>query len=170
MKVILQEADIKKIVYNISLNIEDYLRTHHYGKIPIFTCILNGGFMFYSDLVKSLNFPIKCDFLRATSYKGSKQTDVKVTKYPESPIHNEIIFLVDDILDSGNTMKFLINEYRARGAMDVIPVTLITRKSSPKFNNHICGIEVGDEWLSGYGMDDKEFTSRNFKYIMEINR
>lgn len=165
---LLNKQEIEEQVFWISISIGEYLRSKNYNKIPIFTCILNGGFFFYADLIKNLNFELKCDFLRASSYIGTQNKEVKITKYPELSIKGEVIFLVDDILDSGNTMNFLIKEYRRREALDVIPVTLIKRESSPIIDNLICGKTIGSEWLSGYGMDNSSGTDRNRNYIYYI--
>ena len=71
----------------------------------VLVCILNGGFMFFSDLVKQITIPIEIDFIRCKSYFGRKQGDLVVSKDLETKIKGKHVYLVDDILDSGNTMK-----------------------------------------------------------------
>ena len=92
----------------LAKNISD---EHRGDKTPVvMVCVLNGGFMFYTELVKSLSIDIECDFVRVKSYVSkNKQGDIQITKDLETPIKGKHVYLVDDIYDSGNTMNALID-------------------------------------------------------------
>ena len=100
-----QQIEIRTRI--LAKNISD---EHRGDKTPVvMVCVLNGGFMFYTELVKALTTDIECDFVRVKSYVSkNNQGDIKITKDLEIPIKGKHVYLVDDIYDSGNTMKALI--------------------------------------------------------------
>ena len=87
--------------------IADLINQKQHDKPPVFICVLNGAFMFFTDLVKQVG---KCeiDFIRAKSYEGITQSEVKIIKSCELQLIDKDVYLIDDIYDSGNTMKALI--------------------------------------------------------------
>jgi hypoxanthine phosphoribosyltransferase len=79
------------------------------GSPIIMVGLLNGAFMFYSELVKYMEVDVECDFMRVKSYIAkNKQGDIQITKDLETPIKGKHVYIVDDILDSGNTMAKVI--------------------------------------------------------------
>ena len=111
----------------------------------VLVCILNGGFMFFSDLVKQINIPIEVDFIRCKSYYGKKQGDLVVTKDLETKIKNKHIYLVDDILDSGNTMKAVSKFFlQIKEPKTITPVAAIYKENFGDFDKvlHILKQEI----------------------------
>ena len=163
-----KELDIQIKILAKKINDE-----HRNDPVPVvLVCILNGGFMFFSDLVKQINIPIEIDFIRCKSYLGRQQGDLVVTKDLETKIKNKHVYLVDDILDSGNTMKAVSKFLQVKEPKSIIPVVAIYKKSLD-FDNvlHILKQEtdsVFDPWYIGYGMDDEKGHNRNLGTIYTI--
>jgi hypoxanthine phosphoribosyltransferase len=134
---------------------------------PVFICVLNGAFMFFTDLVKQVG---KCeiDFIRAKSYEGYNQTEIQIIKSCELELIDKDIYLIDDIYDSGNTMKALIKHLSGEKAKSITPITLF-KKWHSSHPDLIHGFELTDEhWLIGYGLDASDGTQRNLTYIKGI--
>ena len=101
-----------------------------------FICVLNGGFMFFSDLVKKISYPIKIDFIQCKSYNDNQQQELEINKDIDSDIRDHSVFIVDDILDSGNTMKHLKTHLKYHGAKDIHTVTAIHKENVDFPNNY----------------------------------
>jgi len=163
-----KELDIQIKILAKKINDE-----HRNDSVPVvLVCILNGGFMFFSDLVKQINIPIEVDFIRCKSYLGRQQGDLVVTKDLETKIKNKHIYLVDDILDSGNTMKAVSKFLQVKEPKTVTPVVAIYKESGD-FDKvfHILKQDTDsmfDPWYIGYGMDDEKGHNRNLSTIYTI--
>ena len=160
-----KELDIQIKILAKKINDE-----HRNTSVPVvLVCILNGGFMFFSDLVKQINIPIEIDFIRCKSYLGRQQGDLVVTKDLETKIKNKHVYLVDDILDSGNTMKAVSKFLQVKDPISITPVVAIY-KENLDFGRvlHILKQEtdsIFDPWYIGYGMDDEKGYNRNLGTI-----
>ena len=95
----------------------------------VMVCILNGGFMFFSDLVKQITAPIEIDFIRCKSYFGKKQGDLVITKDLETKIKGKHVYLIDDILDSGNTMIAVKKFLQVKEPKSITPVVTIYKEN-----------------------------------------
>jgi hypoxanthine phosphoribosyltransferase len=143
--------------------------TDYWAEDNVFVGVLNGGFMFYTDLVKQINFNIECDFVRTKSYVTNRsQIKPVVIKDTESDLENKNVFLIDDILDSGNTMKALLDHFLQKKPLSINIITLFVREGT-KFENRFgkiynCLYVKDDSWLGGYGMDDNGL-HRNLPYV-----
>jgi len=163
-----KELDIQIKILAKKINDE-----HRNDPTPVvLVCVLNGGFMFFSDLVKQITIPIEIDFIRCKSYYGKKQGDLVITKDLETKIKHKHVYLVDDILDSGNTMKAVSNFLQVKEPKSITPVIAIY-KESEDFNKvlHIIKQDtdsVFDPWYIGYGMDDEKGHNRNLSTIYII--
>jgi len=133
-----------------------------------FICVLNGGFMFFSDLVKLIKYPIKIDFIQCKSYNDMQQQELEINKDIDSNIRDHSIFIVDDILDSGNTMKHLLTHLGAErhGAKNIFTVTAVHKENVDFPNNYFIYKQPKNvnPWYVGYGMDDKGY-NRNLNSI-----
>ena len=136
-----------------------------------FICVLNGGFMFFSDLVKLIKYPIKIDFIQCKSYNDMQQQELEITKDIDSDIRDHSVFIVDDILDSGNTMKHLITHFgpERHGAKNIFTVTAIHKENVDFPLNYYIYKQPDNvnPWYVGYGMDDKGY-NRNLNSINTI--
>jgi len=138
----------------------------------VMVCILNGGFMFFSDLVKQITAPIEIDFIRCKSYFGKKQGDLVITKDLETKIKGKHVYLIDDILDSGNTMVAVKKFLQVKEPKSITPVVAIY-KENVDFDEvfHIIYQDcdtIFDPWYVGYGMDDENGHNRNLKTIYTV--
>ena len=163
-----KELDIQIKILAKKINDE-----HKNDSVPVvLVCILNGGFMFFSDLVKQINIPIEVDFIRCKSYLGRQQGDLVVTKDLETKIKNKHVYLVDDILDSGNTMKAVSKFLSVKEPKTITPVAAIYKENGD-FDKvlHILyqsTDSILDPWYIGYGMDDEKGHNRNLSTIYTI--
>ena len=142
-------------------------KCHEYGGGIVFVCVMKGGFMFFSDLVKNIGYPIEIDFIKCSSYDGQQQKDLAIHYDIEADVKDKTVFLVDDILDTGNTMKVLIKHFKKLGAKQVETVSAVY-KENVDFPNHFYIYkqpEGVNPWYIGYGMDGPKGYSRNLDTI-----
>ena len=130
--------------------------------------VLNGAFMFFTDLVRNLEVDCEIDFMQAKSYLGQVQDRVDILKDVSIDLIGKDVFIVDDIYDSGNTMKRLIAHLQTKGAKSITPVTLF-RRSYSYMDGLMYGFELSNEaWLVGYGLDATNGYKRNQKFITGV--
>lgn len=167
MKKLITEQQIKEYISTIHYEIgETYLDLTH---PPVFICLLNGGFMFFSDLVKGIPFDIQCDFMKVKSYDDREQGKLEIIKDIDLNIKDRNVFIVDDIYDTGNTMNSVIEHLKIYNPLSIQQITLLRRKTSPTpIVYHYYGTEINDEWVVGYGMNDKDDLMRDYPDIWEV--
>jgi|TARA_B110000881_G_C18550635_1_gene503858 hypoxanthine phosphoribosyltransferase len=143
---------------------------HRGDKTPIIMVgLLNGCFAFYSDLVRAVPLDVECDFMRVKSYVNRKQGDIQITKDLETRIKGKHVYLVDDILDSGNTMNAVLDYLQVKKPSSISIVTLITRETSPTpEEKSYHAFTIKDEWIVGYGMDNDKGHMRNLPSIWAL--
>ena len=142
------------------------LCNEHGGGI-VFVCVMKGGFMFFSDLTKHINYPIEIDFIKCSSYDGFEQKELEIHYDIEANVTDKTVFIIDDILDTGGTMKVLIKHFKKLGAKQVETVSAVY-KENLDFPNHFFIYkqkENENPWYIGYGMDGPKGYSRNLDTI-----
>jgi hypoxanthine phosphoribosyltransferase len=169
MKVLFEKSQIEKRIHEIATQIQN---RHKNENIPIvMVCVLNGGFVFYSQLVERLSSldPL-CDFIKVKSYEGRERADLEVILKHSLDVQHKHVYLIDDIYDSGVTMKKLREMFLGYDAVSVNIVTLIKRAINeiPMPSGSIYGFEIRDQWVVGYGMDDEDGSKRSIPYILAI--
>ena len=124
--------------------------------------------MFASDLIRNIKLPCDIDFIALSSYGNAAETSgkVKITKDLTMDISNKHLIIIEDIIDSGVTMDFLINYLKLKNAASVEIATLLNKPARRKkdINIKYSGFEVEDQFLVGYGLDYAE-KYRNLPYI-----
>ena len=130
--------------------------------------VLKGGAMLSADLVRELDFPVTLDYLSVSSYySGTTSTgSVQIKKDTDINVKGRHVLIVEDIVDSGNTLAHLIKLFALRGAKDVRICTLLNKPSRrvTKVKVDYIGFEIPDEFVVGYGLDyDQKY--RNLPYI-----
>jgi len=171
MNVLFNRKTIQDKVEHLALLIS---QDHYDDPTPVvFICLLNGGYMFFSDLTREICFPIECEFMRVKSYVSKKkQGDVQITKDVETPIKGKHVYIIDDIFDTGNTMKAVVEYLTTKHPESINVVTLLKRKGNQDIPTNISsfwyGFEINDEWVFGYGMDKEDGTGRNIPGILAI--
>ena len=139
------------------------------NKPPIGVCILRGAAVLMSDLTRYMNIPIEYDFLESSSYRGSteKPGEVLITKDVRSPIENRDILIIEDIIDTGETLNCLIDHLRERNPRSIKVCSLVNKKVRRKTQvtlDFYGFILQEDLFIVGYGMDyDGKY--RNLPYV-----
>jgi len=142
-------------------------KCHEVGGGIVFVCVMNGGFMFYSDLVKKIKYPIETSFLKCKSYDGFERKEITLDYIPSTDFKDKTVFIVDDILDSGNTMKYLQSYLHMKGAKQVETVAAVYKENVDFPNTFFIHKqpEGVNPWYIGYGMDDPKGYQRNLDTI-----
>lgn len=137
-------------------------------KNPLIVSVLKGSYVFMADLTRSIDTPCNIDFMVVSSYgKGTKTSgEVQIIKDIEQPIDGRDLLIVEDILDSGVTLSYLMQVLKARGAKSIRLCTLLSKPARHKVDVAIdyLGFEIPDEFVVGYGLDYAE-RYRNLPYI-----
>ena len=163
-RVLFTEQELKDRVAELAAQIDrDYA-----GKEPMLISVLRGSFIFMADLARAIHLPCTVDFMAVSSY-GSGTTSsgqVKITKDLSESIEGRDIIVVEDILDSGNTLSYLFRLLQARHPASVRLCTLLdkpSRRTKPITADYT-GFTVDDLFVVGYGLDYAE-KYRNLPYI-----
>jgi hypoxanthine phosphoribosyltransferase len=129
--------------------------------------VLKGSFVFMADLARAIDLPVKVDFIGTTSYQGTSSSGVvRITNDLSWPIAGEHVLLVEDIVDTGLTMKYLLSNLETRRPASVRVCALLHKPTRSKVDVPIAykGFEIPDAFVVGYGLDwDGRF--RNLPYI-----
>ena len=164
MKLLISESEIKKRVKLLANKInEDYK-----GKNPIFIGILNGCYVFMADLLREIELDVEIDFVKIRSYEGDSSTGtIKFRKNISADINGRDIIIVEDIIDSGFTINFLVNRLRNSGPKSVAVATALFKNEVAKldFDVDYVGFEIPPEFVVGYGLDYNE-KYRHLKDVM----
>ena len=164
MKLLISESEIKKRVKVLANKInEDYK-----GKNPIFIGILNGCYVFMADLLREIELDVEVDFVKIRSYEGDSSTGtIKFRKDISADINERDIIIVEDIIDSGFTINFLVNRLRNSGPKSVAVATALFKNEVAKldFDVDYVGFEIPPEFVVGYGLDYNE-KYRHLKDVM----
>jgi hypoxanthine phosphoribosyltransferase len=138
------------------------------GRRPELICVLKGAVTFMSDLMRTIDLNLSIDFIAVSSYgKGTNSTgEVKIVKDLDGPLEGRDIILVEDILDTGLTLSYLVRNFRSRGATSVKIATLLNKPGRRKVEVRAdyIGFDIPDEFVVGYGLDYAE-RYRNLPYI-----
>lgn len=147
------------------------LNRDYAGKTVLMVCILKGASVFYCDLIRRLDFDVRLDFMSVSSYGSSTDSSgaVCIRKDLDVSIKDMDVVVVEDIVDSGLTMSYLLDNLRARGPKSVNICALMDKPSRRKVDVEVkySGMEVPDAFVVGYGLDYAE-RYRNLPYIAEL--
>jgi hypoxanthine phosphoribosyltransferase len=133
--------------------------------------VLKGSFVFYADLIRSIEADIKSDFLGCSSYGNAMKSsgEVKLTLDLTNGIEGRNVLLVEDIVDTGLTMNFLMKTLAARNPKNLWTASLLFKPKALKvdYKPDYYGFEVGNEFVVGYGLDYQGYY-RNLPYIAQV--
>lgn len=151
-EVLISEEDLLKRVKLIA----DEINKDYGGMNPLFVGILNGAFMFVSDIMKRISLQSEISFIKLASYtKMTSSGSVKELIGLNDNIFNRHVIVLEDIIDSGNTISTVLDEFKSRGAASVEVATLLLKPDALKVDLDIkyIGFEISDEFVVGYGLD-----------------
>ncbi len=140
------------------------------GRDPLFLCILNGAFIFASDLLKKVTVDCEISFVKLSSYVGTQTTNtVRELIGLDQVLYGRTVVIVEDIIDTGVTMAYTLEKLRKLGASDVRIATLLFKPEAFKKNYAIdyVGIVIPNDFIVGYGLD-YDGHGRNYPDIYKI--
>ncbi|NMA85183.1 MAG: hypoxanthine phosphoribosyltransferase [Epulopiscium sp.] len=154
------QSRVKEIGAQIS---KDYA-----GEEICLICVLKGGIMFMVDLAKEITIPVTMDFMAVSSY-GNEQVSsgiVKIVKDLDDPIEGKHVLIVEDIIDSGRTLHYLINMLKERNPASIEICTLLDKPEQRLVDVPVAyvGFVIPDQFVLGYGLDYEQ-RYRNLPYV-----
>jgi len=151
-KIFIDRVEIEKAVKEMAVKINEDCAYD----IPLFLSVLNGSFMFTSDLLKNIHIPCELSFVKLASYSGLGTTG-KVNELIglNESIKGRNVIILEDIVDTGITLEMLIDALEKYEVKSIKVATLLFKPKAYQKSKHIdyVGIEVGNEFLVGYGLD-----------------
>jgi len=164
LKVLVTEEELKARVQEMGEELYEKFE----GKRPLFLGVLKGSFIFMADLVRACQLESDIEFIAVSSYANSTESSGRVNiKYDlQQDITGRHLVIVEDILDSGNTLAFLKQYFMAKGAASITIVTLLDKpaRREKAVTADLAGFTVPDEFVVGYGLDYAQ-RYRNVPYI-----
>ena len=164
LKVLITQDEIHARIQELG----DRLYERFHDKNPMFVGVLNGCFIFMADLVRAAQLKSEVEFIGLSSYKNATKSSgsVQITRDLQRDINGRDIIVVEDILDSGNTLAFLKDYMLAKGAKSITIVTLLDKpaRREKAITADLAGFVVPDEFVVGYGLDYCQ-QYRNMPYI-----
>jgi hypoxanthine phosphoribosyltransferase len=138
------------------------------GKDILLVCILKGGFIFLADLVRAITIPVEIDFMHVSSYGRSRQSSgvVRIIQLVNTCIQDRHVLVVEDIVDTGGTVRYTVEDLMARKAASVRTCCLLRKARELESAVHLdyVGFEVPDRFVVGYGLDYAE-RYRNLPFV-----
>ena len=164
LKVLVSEEELKQRVQELG----DALYERFEGRKPLFLGVLKGSFIFMADLVRACQLQSDIEFIAVSSYANATESSgrVHINYDLQKDITGRDLVIVEDILDSGNTLAFMKQYFEVKGAASITIVTLLDKPSRREkaVNADLVGFTVPDEFVVGYGLDFAQ-RYRNVPYI-----
>jgi len=166
-EVLLTEEQIRTRVSEIAARIT----ADYEGKDPVLVCVLKGAVFFMADLVREIKVPCEMDFMAVSSYGSSSDSSgvVRILKDLDAQVEGRHVIIVEDIIDTGLTLSYLMKNLKARNPADVQVCALLTKPARRKVDNpcRYVGFEVPNKFVVGYGLDYEE-RYRNLRFIAAL--
>ena len=164
LKVLITQDEIKQAVARLAAEI----RQDYKSKEPLLVGILKGSFVFMADLIRQLELPVEVDFVKLSSYGAGRETSgkVKVVQGLKTPIKGRDVLVVEDIVDTGLTISFLLDYLQKKKPASLRLCALTdkpSRRQVPVTIDYL-GFTVPDRFIVGYGIDWDE----KFRYLPDI--
>lgn len=152
-KILIPEVRLQARLTELAQEISNDYR----GKEITVICVLKGSFIFFSDLIRKLDLRLTCEFLGLSSY-GNKMVssgEVKVTLDINEPLENKHVLIVEDIVDSGLTLSYILNSLKGRKPASLKTCSLLLKPECLKTQVDVdyIGFKIGREFVVGYGVD-----------------
>ena len=169
-KILLSEENINETCKRVAREIEEKIKGE--DRIPLLVGVMKGAMNFMMEVIKHITVPIYTDFIQISSYFGTQRTNnVRLLKDIEFDCTNRTVIIVEDIIDSGYSMNFLVDHIKRNGAKNVYVCTLIDKKLAREVEVPIdfCGYVMKEKhFVVGFGLDYNE-VGRNIPYIYEVD-
>ena len=164
VEVLLTEAEVDKRIQEIG----DQISKDYAGKSVHLVCVLKGASFFMCELAKRITVPVSIDFMSVSSYGGDTKSSgvVKIVKDLDESLKDKHVIVIEDIVDSGRTLSYLLDMLQGRGPKDVKLCTLLDKPERRVVEVQVdyTGFVIPDEFVVGYGLDyDQKY--RSLPYI-----
>ena len=166
-KKMIPAEEIDKAVERVA----EQLNERYAGKTPVFLGVLSGSFLFLSDLVRKINFDSRLAFVKISSYEGTQSTgNVKQQLGIDFDIEGKDIIIVEDIVETGHSMNYLLDYLQQRNPASVSICTLFFKPEKFLYEYKIdyVAMPIGNEFIVGYGLDYNQI-GRNLKDIYVLD-
>jgi len=134
----------------------------------LLVAVLKGAMFFVADLMRAMTIPCEVDFMAVSSYGSATQSSgvVRILKDLDAPLEGRHVVIVEDIIDSGLTLQYLVRNLKARGPASLNVCTLLAKPTGKRDDDEVryVGFEIPDRFVVGYGLDHKE-RYRNLPYV-----
>jgi hypoxanthine phosphoribosyltransferase len=175
--IVIKDLEFKKFIDNDDLQITldslaKVISQDYAGEPPVFVVLLNGAFVFAADLLRKIDFGIETLFVKISSYHDLESTgEVKIDKHILDQLAGRKVLLIEDIIDTGTTMHYLLAHLNEIGVNDIEICSLLVKPGKLKYSIKIkyFGYHIGDEFVVGYGLDYNEH-GRNLKHIFQLQQ
>ncbi len=170
VRTLLTEEEVDKRIEELGAQISrDYA-----GETVHLVCVLKGAVFFMCELAKRLTIPVTMDFMSASSYGSSTKSSgvVKIVKDLDEPLKDRHVIVVEDIVDSGRTLSYLLKMFGDRGPASIRLCTLLDKPERRVTDVKVdyTGFEIPDEFVVGYGLDyDQRYRNLPYIGVVEFN-
>ena len=163
MKTLFSEEELQKRIQELGKRIRD-----DFGSDPITAvCVLKGSFMFLADLVRAIGGEVQIEFLGVSSYKGTESSgEVRITHDLKASIEDANVLIIEDIVDTGLTLEYLLRMLRVRRPRTLRVAALLDKPARRKVDVPVdyIGFPIEDQFVIGYGLDLNE-RYRNLPFV-----
>lgn len=168
IKVLISKEQIAACVAELGRKITvDYA-----GKELTMVCVLKGSLMFFADLIREVKVPLRCEFISVSSYGNAKSSSGEVNMMLDisTPLDGKHVIIVEDIVDSGLTLKFIRDLLSVRNPASIACAALLEKPEALKVDAKVeyTGFKIGNEFVVGYGLDYAQL-HRELPYIGVLN-
>lgn len=164
IRVLLSEEEVDRRIQEIG----DQISKDYAGKQIHLVCVLKGGSFFMCELAKRITVPVSLDFMSVSSYGSDTKSSgvVKIVKDLDESLKDKNVLVVEDIVDSGRTLSYLLEMLRDRGSASLRLCTLLDKPDRRVIDVNVdyTGFQIPDEFVVGYGLDYDQMY-RNLPYI-----
>ena len=169
IKVLLPEAEVDKKIQELG----EQISKDYEGKSIHMICVLKGGVFFTCELAKRISVPVSLDFMSVSSYGNGTTSSgaVRIVKDLDEPLDGKDVLIVEDIIDSGNTLSKLIPMLKDRNPASIKVTTLLDKPDRREVDMNVdyVGFEIEDKFVVGYGLDyDQSYRDLPYIGIVEL--
>lgn len=170
IRVLLSEEEVDRRIQEIG----DQISRDYAGREVHLVCVLKGGSFFMCELAKRISVPVSLDFMSVSSYGSETKSSgvVKIVKDLDEPLKDKEVLVIEDIVDSGRTLSYLLEMLQDRGPKSLRLCTLLDKPSRRvvEVNVDYTGFQIPDEFVVGYGLDyDQKYRNLPYIGIVELN-